>query len=109
MSTVSHPPPREPLPRPRSFFGLLTYALGAVAAVAVGLPFVGYLLGVRKAPVDWQVLGPVADFPQNQTRRVTFDNPIRQPWDGLVAHTGVYVRYEGRDEKEADETKAHKF
>ena len=40
---------------------------------------------------------------------MTFDNPIRQPWDGMVAHTGVYVRYEGRDEREADETKAHTF
>ena len=26
---------------------------------------------------------------------MTFDNPIRQPWDGMAAHTGVYVRYEG--------------
>jgi Rieske Fe-S protein len=54
-------------------------------------------------------VGRVTDFPQGQTRLVTFDNPIRQPWDGLVAHTGVFVRYEGRDEREADETKAHTF
>ena len=40
---------------------------------------------------------------------VTFRNPIRQPWDGMVANTGVYVRYEGRDEKETDEAKSHKF
>ena len=40
---------------------------------------------------------------------MTFDNPISQPWDGMVAHTGVFVRYEGRDEREADETKAHTF
>src|SRR5262245_19859628 len=104
MSTVSNPPPAEPLPGRRSFFGMLTYGLGAVAAAAVAIPFVGYLLGVRNAPVDWQVLGPVADFPLNQTRRVTFDNPIRQPWDGLIAHTDVYVRYQGQDE-----AAAHKF
>jgi Rieske Fe-S protein len=109
MSTVSNPQPVEPLPGRRSFFGMLTYGLGAVAAAAVGIPFVGYLLGVRKAPVDWQVLGPVTVFPLNQTRRVTFDNPIRQPWDGMVARTEVYVRFEGLDEMEADETKAHKF
>src|SRR5262245_12990949 len=109
MSTVSNPPPVEPLPGRRSFFGMLTYGLGAVAAAAVGIPFVGYLLGVRKAPVDWQVLGPVANFPRNQTLLLDFDNPIRQPWDGMVALTGVYVRFEGRDEKEADEMKAHRF
>jgi Rieske Fe-S protein len=104
MATASHPtPPAEPLPGRRSFFRWLTGGLGAVAAAAVGIPFVGYLFGARKAPVEWQPLGPVTDFPQNQTRLVTFDNPIRQPWDGLAAHTGVYVRYGGRDET------GHKF
>ena len=109
MSTVSNPPPTEPLPGRRAFFQWLTYGLGAVAAAAVGIPFVGYVFGARKAPVEWLPLGPVADFPQNQTRRVTFDNPIRQPWDGMVARTGVYVRYLGRDESATDEATGHKF
>jgi Rieske Fe-S protein len=95
MATDVNPtPPAGPLPGRRTFFAWLTYGLGAVAAAAAGVPFVGYLLGARKAPVEWLALGPVADFRQNQTRRVTFDNPIRQPWDGMVAHTGVYVRHE---------------
>jgi Rieske Fe-S protein len=93
MATNSNPPP-EPLPGRRTFFHWLTYGLGAVAAAAVGIPFIGYLFGVRKAPVDWAVLGLVADFPLNETRTVTFDNPIRQPWDGMVAHTGVFVRHQ---------------
>jgi Rieske Fe-S protein len=101
--------PQKPCPGRRSFLGWLTYGLGAVAAAAVGIPFVGYLLGARKAPTVWLPLGAVTNFAQDRTCMVTFDNPIRQPWDGMVAHTGVYVRYEGRDEKEADETKAHKF
>jgi Rieske Fe-S protein len=109
MDTVSNPPPAEPLPGRRTFFSRLTYGLGAVAAAAVGVPFVGYLFGARKGPTDWVALGPVKDFRENQTRLVTFDNPIRQPWDGVVAHTGVYVRYEGEDRKEADEAKRHKF
>jgi Rieske Fe-S protein len=109
MANDSSPPPAEPLPGRRTFFRLLTYGLGALAAAALGIPFVGYLFGARKAPVEWQPLGPVTDFPENQTRRVTFDNPIRQPWDGMVARTGVYVRNEGRDEKGADETKGYKF
>jgi Rieske Fe-S protein len=94
MDPVSNPPPAEPLPGRRTFFQRLTYGLAAVAAAALGIPFLGYLFGVRKAPVEWQPLGPVTDFPQNETRLVTFDNPIRQPWDGMVAHTGVYVRHE---------------
>src|SRR5262245_23670255 len=109
MDPVPNPPPAEPLPERRTFLKWLTGGLGAVAAAALGVPFLGYLFGVRKAPVRWLALGPVTDFAQNQTRLVTFDNPIRQPWDGMVAHTGVYVRYEGRDEKEPDETKGHRF
>jgi Rieske Fe-S protein len=87
----------------------VTAGLGAAAAAAVGVPFVGYLLGARKAPVEWVPLGPVTGFPQGQTRLVNFDNPLRQSWDGIVSRAGVFVRYEGRDEAEADETKAHKF
>jgi menaquinol-cytochrome c reductase iron-sulfur subunit len=109
MDPVSNPPPVEPLPRRRSFLGWLTYGLGAVAAAAAGIPFLGYLFGVRKAPVKWLTLGPVTSFAQNQTRLVTFDSPLRQPWDGIVARTGVYVRYEGRDETQTDEAKSHRF
>jgi len=109
MDSVSNLPPVEPVPERRSFLRSLTYGLGAVASAAVGIPLVGYLFGVRKAPVDWYTLGAVTEFPKNQTRLVTFDNPIRQPWDGMVAHTGIYVRYEGPDAGETDEAKRHKF
>jgi Rieske Fe-S protein len=109
MQNVSNPSPAEPLPERRTFFRWLTYGLGVVAAAVLGIPFLGYVFGVRKAPVDWLALGPVSDFPLNQTRRVTFDNPIRQPWDGMVANTAVYVRYQGRDEQEKDEAKSHRF
>jgi Rieske Fe-S protein len=111
MASASNPPapPAEPLSGRRTFFHWLTYGLGAVAAAAVAIPFVGYLLGARKAPVDWFPLGPVKDFPRGQTRRVMFSNPIRQPWDGMVANTGVYVRYEGRDENGPAEAKGFKF
>jgi Rieske Fe-S protein len=109
MATVSDQPPSEPLPGRRTFLSQLTYWLSALAAVVLGIPFLGYLFGVRKAPVEWLVLGPVTDFAPNQTRLVTFNNPIRTPWDGLAAHTGVYVRYEGRDETQTEEAKSHRF
>ena len=113
-------PPAKPLPGRRGFFKWLTYGLGAVATAAAGVPFLGYLFGARKAPVEWLTLGPVTDFPLNQTRLVNFDNPIRQPWDGMVARAGVYVRYEGEDpvvtrsettpqRAQTDEAKRHKF
>ena len=34
---------------------------------------------------------------------MTFDNPLRQPWDGMTAHTGVYVRNEGQDDRQQDQ------
>ena len=109
MHPVSNPPPSGPTLKRRSLLGWLTYGLGAVAAAVAGVPVVGYFFGARKAPVLWQPVGRVSDFSPGQTRLVTFDNPLSQSWDGVVAHTGVYVRYEGRDERETDDTKAHRF
>jgi Rieske Fe-S protein len=80
----------------------VTCGLGAIATAILSIPLVGYLLGERKRPVDWVPLGPVGSFSPDETRLVTFDNPIRQPWDGLSAHTGVYVRYEGKDDAGKD-------
>jgi Rieske Fe-S protein len=109
MGPGTESPSAEPQSERRTFFRWLVWSLGGVATAAVSIPFVGYLLGARKAPIKWVTLGPVADFPENETRLITFDNPIRQPWDGMVAHTGVYVRYEGRDENQAEAAKRHKF
>ncbi len=100
--------PNNGVPR-RSFLMWLTGGLGTVAAAAVGIPFIGYLFGARKAPVEWVTLGQVADFPPGQTRRVDFDNPIRRDWDGMTAHTGVYVRREGRDGREKDTAAEPRF
>src|SRR5580658_23890 len=87
----------------RSFLEWLTYGLGAVAAVAAGIPFVGFLIRTPKWAPQWVTLGPVEKFPKGETRMITFDNPIRQPWDGITAHTGVYVRFEGEDKSQNDQ------
>src|SRR5262245_17465480 len=89
---------RAPLGR-RTFFQWLTYGLSAAAAAALSVPLVGYFLGVRKRDVDWVTLDEVGGFPLNETRLQTFDNPLRQPWDGMTALTGVYVRNLGADER----------
>jgi Rieske Fe-S protein len=84
--TSSSPPER------RSFFQWITYALSAAAALAVATPLVGYLLGVRRTKATWVTLDEVDKFPLEETRLRTFDNPLKQPWDGMTAWTGVYVR-----------------
>jgi len=97
------PAPAEGLPR-RTFFQRLlvwtTAVMGLLAAAALAIPFVGYLMGaVRRNPTRWVNLGPISEerFPQDQTRLVTFQNPLGQRWDGLTAQSGVYVRYLGKD------------
>ena len=101
MSEVSPPiPPAIPkgAPTRRALFGRLTAAAGAAAALALGVPLVGYFLGpLRRRPVRWVRLGRVDEFPVGQTRKTLFDNPLREPWDGMTAQTSAYVRYLGPD------------
>ena len=104
---MSHATPSSPPPQHsgrRTFLEWLTYLTGAAATVLFALPFVSYLLGPirRKAP-PWVALGPVSAFPEKETRLATFDNPLRQPWDGMTAHTGAYVRYLGKDSDQRDQ------
>jgi Rieske Fe-S protein len=101
--------PSNNQPGRRTFLSKVTYGAGAIAAAMMGIPFVGYLFGTRKGEVDWVTLGPVKEFPLSQTRQVTFDNPLRQPWDGMVGRTSVFVRNEGSNEKNADASKQPQF
>ena len=87
----------------RTLFQWLTYALSAVAAAALGVPLVGYFFGVRKRQVEWVTVGDADQFAVNETRLKTFDNPLRQPWDGMTALTGVYVRNLGPDRQGKDQ------
>lgn len=96
----------EPQPERRNFLQWLVGGLGIVAAAVAGVPLVGYFFGaLRKPPEKWHALGPVSDFLKTppETRLMTFTNPIQQPWDGMTAHIGVYVRYQGKDAKQQDQ------
>lgn len=92
---------RPASPERRSFFQYLTALTGALATLALSIPLIGYLIGplIKKREEIWVDLGPITGFPVGQTRLATFDNPIRQPWDGMTAHTGVYVRNLGAEGK----------
>jgi menaquinol-cytochrome c reductase iron-sulfur subunit len=85
-------------PGRRYFLRVMTGAMSGLAGAVLSIPLVGYFLGQRKPKLVWMRLGKVEDFPLEETRMIEFDSPLRQPWDGVTAHTGVYVRYEGKDE-----------
>jgi Rieske Fe-S protein len=78
----------------------VTLGVGVVATAVVGVPLIGFFLGAirKKPPENWVPLGPAASFTPGETRLATFDNPLRQPWDGVTAHTGVFVRSQGQDQ-----------
>jgi Rieske Fe-S protein len=101
--------PTPTVPDRRAFFQRLarwlTLGVGVIAAVVLGLPLVGFFFGAvrKKEPEQWVPLGPAASFPTGETRLATFDNPLRQQWDGMTARTGVFVRSQGRDSAGQDQ------
>jgi Rieske Fe-S protein len=95
-----HIAPHGCAPQRRGFLGIVAIGLSVIAGAITAIPLVGYVVGSRKRRVEWVKLGPVGDFALNQTRLVTFDNPLRQPWDGITSQTGVFVRYQGTSDKQ---------
>jgi menaquinol-cytochrome c reductase iron-sulfur subunit len=95
-----HSEPKPAVPERRSVLRwMLAAVVGGAAAVVAGVPLFRYFLGpLWRRTEDWVRLGPAAHFPVHETRLVTFDNPIRTPWDGMVAHTGVHVRALGEEQ-----------
>jgi menaquinol-cytochrome c reductase iron-sulfur subunit len=93
-------PSAEPAPEPNRRSALLWLAggTGAVAAAAVGVPFVGFLAGVLGHRREvWVPIGPPTDFPLNETRLAIFENPYQHSWDGASGKSGAYVRNLGPD------------
>jgi menaquinol-cytochrome c reductase iron-sulfur subunit len=78
----------------RTLLGWVTLALGALAAAALGIPIVGYLLGpwLRRRPDDWVDAGDVDSFTVGETRLVDMSNPVGRPWDGRSGRVAAYVR-----------------
>src|SRR5262249_20447321 len=102
--TPDQPAAPQP-PERRTFLQWLTYGLCGAAAAVLGVPVVGYFLGVRKQKVHWVNLGPVSRYQDhvNETRLATFENPLSEPWDGITAQTGAFVRYLGKDNRRQDQ------
>ena len=77
-------------------FKLSLLANGAIGAI-LAVPIIGYLLGpaVKKSSNydSWIALGPISDFPENETRLVNFRNPITTPWDGQTGDIPCWVRH----------------
>jgi menaquinol-cytochrome c reductase iron-sulfur subunit len=78
----------------RGFLFTLGVGLNVVAATLLAIPVIGYVFSsFRKIPYDsWIMLGPLENFPENQTRLATYRNPYTRPWDGKTADIPCWVR-----------------
>jgi menaquinol-cytochrome c reductase iron-sulfur subunit len=76
----------------RRFLTRLSIAAGSLAAAIVALPSIGFLLGLRKAPMVWRNVGKVEDFQIGATVEVKFLDPSPMPWAGVTAETAAWLR-----------------
>jgi quinol---cytochrome c reductase iron-sulfur subunit, bacillus type len=79
----------------RGFLFKLGLALNVLGGVLVGIPVLGYILAPirRLGGQAWIKLGPVASFPDGETRLAVYQNPTTVDWDGATAKTACWVRH----------------
>ncbi|HEV7989729.1 MAG TPA: hypothetical protein VGP23_14690, partial [Candidatus Binataceae bacterium] len=80
-------------PERRRFMGRLCIALSTVAAVIVGIPVVGFILGPLLAPEPdvWRAVGAVDSFKPGETVKVKFLDPSPVAWAGVTAMTAAWL------------------
>jgi menaquinol-cytochrome c reductase iron-sulfur subunit len=74
-----------------------------IVATAIAVPIVQFLLssvmrGRANSYLAWVPLGSVSEFPEGETRLVTFRNPNVMPTDGKTVDTACWVRRVGGDQ-----------
>ena len=70
-------------------------AFNVIAGALVGIPILGFVLSGlfnKKAYSEWIALGPIANYPEGNTRLASFKNPFGQSWDGQTGFTPCWVR-----------------
>jgi menaquinol-cytochrome c reductase iron-sulfur subunit len=99
---IDQPVTAEPqsVPRPghsrRVFLFKLSLLLNGAVGAVLAVPIIGYLLGpsLKKSSFynSWIGLGPVANFPEGETRLVNYRNPLTTDWDGQTGDVPCWVR-----------------
>ena len=82
-------------PSRRGFLFKLGLALNVLGAALVGIPVLGFLAApIRRlgGHQSWIKLGPLASFPEGETRLAVFQNPVSVEWDGATAKIACWVR-----------------
>jgi len=81
----------------RAFLFKLSLLLNGAVGVVLAVPILGYLFGPafrRDATYkNWVSLGPIANFPEGQTRLADFRNPYTTDADGATSNIPCWVRH----------------
>ena len=88
--------PNETITR-RGMLMKLGILFNGLVGAALAVPITRFLLssvtrGRASAYLSWVPLGPISQFPEGETRLVTFRNPFVTPTDGQTAGTASWVR-----------------
>jgi menaquinol-cytochrome c reductase iron-sulfur subunit len=78
----------------RRFLTRLSIALGAIAAVAAGVPVIGFFFApsARQPGDQWRRVGAVGDFKIGETVEVRFIAPAPVPWAGQAAEVAAWLQ-----------------
>src|SRR5262249_48786523 len=82
-------------PSRRSILLKIGAGLTGLGTALTGVPIVGFVFSAFARPKraqGWVSLGPVAQFPVQETRLAVYQNPSTRPWDGDTAHVPCWVR-----------------
>ena len=69
--------------------------MSVLGGALMGVPILGFVLSAftkSKPHQSWISLGPLEQFPVDETRLVVYQNPATRPWDGDTAHVPCWVR-----------------
>jgi menaquinol-cytochrome c reductase iron-sulfur subunit len=84
----------------RQFFMHVSIALGSIAAVLVGIPIVGSILGpiIKKPKPEWRAVGALDSFKVGGGYvKVDYVNTSPLPWAGVTAQSAAWLRRESED------------
>jgi menaquinol-cytochrome c reductase iron-sulfur subunit len=100
LPAADQAPPPEVLAREasrRGFLNRISLALCGVAAAAVGVPVLSYIITplLRPSPQEWFSMGPVDGFQVGQTVLKSLPDVSPVAWAGQVAESAIWVRRTG--------------
>ncbi len=94
MTDSNVPPPAREEDHRRTFFARLTLCLAGLTGLAMSLPGVSFILApvFGKKPRKWRSVGKLDSFKLGETVLVEFEDPSPEPWAGVTARTGAWLR-----------------